>query len=117
MLSLIPDQGGCKMRLRYWLPRAGKRCTVPQYTAIIRKAKYQSFLFISPMPGSEPTTSPNGFRLESNEHGTRRRSWKQSSKWSKTSNPRQPMSSPCVQGARRFAKKANKQSWIISKLR
>jgi hypothetical protein len=27
------------------------------------------------------------------------------------------MSSPCVQGARRFAKKANKQSWIISKLR
>jgi hypothetical protein len=57
--SLFPDQGGAKMRLRDWLPRAGKRCTVHQYTTVIMRAKYPSLLFISPMPESQPTRSPN----------------------------------------------------------
>ncbi len=114
VLSLFPDQGGANMRLRDWLLRAGKRCKAHQYTTIIMRAKYPLLLFISPMPASEPTRSPNGRR-------STRVKWDWKDIMEGVINIEQDIKPQTTDVkpmcARRFAKKASKQSWIFFEIR
>jgi hypothetical protein len=113
-LSPCPDQGGARIRERYWFPCTGKSFVNHQYVTINKREKYPLLLSISPRPTRKPTRITIGRRimrpklpLVESKTGVDKREH--------DIKPQTNHIEPVF--ARRFAMMARKQSWIISEKR